>query len=241
MTIAHLQRKQRQFRLLHLHNSKEDVKIRFHVKKIAVATILLKSSLFVVKLEPEGGFQVKQIDNFVALCLHKGFITSEQAPWLRYGIEKRFSAVLVSIPMILLGAIISSPMQSLAFYITVYTLRTKTNGIHAKTPVRCCLFSLLGVAFFLGLLPQICNNLLALLIVTTSAVVIFLLAPYNHPNMSLSTEERLACAQSAKRHLLKLLLTALTLSVLHCSQIVTGILLGIVMVALSLVLAYILH
>ena len=37
------------------------------------------------------------------LCLSKDFISSAQAPWLVYALEKRFATVLVGIPFFLLA------------------------------------------------------------------------------------------------------------------------------------------
>lgn len=50
----------------------------------------------------------------------------------------------------------------------------------------------------------------------------------------------MACAKSAKKRLLILILLLIILYVMQLKQFVTGILLGIVMAALTLVLAYIL-
>lgn len=76
-----------------------------------------------------------------------------------------------------------------------------------------------------------------LLIVST--ISIFTLAPYNHPNMDLSSDELIECARSAKKRLLTLILLVIVMYTLHLNQIATGILLGIVMVAVTLTLAYI--
>ena len=43
---------------------------------------------------------MKQIDSLVSRCIKKGYITREQAPWLRYGMEKRIITFFISVPMI---------------------------------------------------------------------------------------------------------------------------------------------
>lgn len=72
------------------------------------------------------------IDSFTNMRLNNGYITQEQAPWLRYGIEKRITAFLISIPMLIVGPWISSPAITISVYVSFCLFRTRTNGIHAK-------------------------------------------------------------------------------------------------------------
>lgn len=182
---------------------------------------------------------MKQIDSLVDICVSKGYITQDQAPWLGYGIEKRITTFFVSIPMLIIGSLISSPATAVAFYLSFYSLRARTNGIHAKTLVGCLIFSITSEAFFLGILPYIWNDTVADGVLIVSCISIFILAPYNHPNMDLSLEESAECAQSAKKQLFSLILLLIVFRVLQLKQLATGILIGIVMVAVTLTLAYI--
>lgn len=183
---------------------------------------------------------MKYIGTLVDICIAKGYITQDQAPWLYYGIEKRVTTILVSIPMLIVGSLVSTPAMAVAFYISFCSLRTRTNGFHAKTLAGCLILSVISEIFFLGILPCILNDNVAISLLIISIIPIFFLAPYNHPNMALSAEESMACAKSAKKRLLILILLLIILYVMQLKQFVTGILLGIVMAALTLVLAYIL-
>lgn len=69
---------------------------------------------------------MKQISSLVDMCIAKGYITQEQAPWLYYGIEKRVTTILVSIPMLVVGSLISTPAMAIAFFTSFYLLRTRT-------------------------------------------------------------------------------------------------------------------
>lgn len=184
---------------------------------------------------------MKYIGTLVDMCIAKGYITQDQAPWLYYGIEKRVTTILISIPMLIIGSLVSTPAMSIAFYISFCSLRTRTNGFHAKTLAGCLTLSILSEIFFLGILPRILNNAVAVSLLIISIISIFILAPYNHPNMALSIEESTACAKSAKKRLFILVLLLIILHKMQLNQFVTGILLGIVMAALTLVLAYILR
>lgn len=182
---------------------------------------------------------MKPIDSFTNMCIDNGYITQEQAPWLHYGIEKRVTTLLISIPMIIIGSLISSPSMAVSFYISFYLLRSRTNGFHASSFVGCFALSILTEIFFLGFLPHIWNKAVATVLLIVSIIFIFILAPYNHPNMDLSSEELAECARSAKRRLLGLILSLIIMHILHINELATGILLGIVMVAVTLTFAYI--
>ncbi len=183
---------------------------------------------------------MKQIDSLVDACIYKGYITQDQAPWLRYGIEKRITTFLISIPMLIIGSLISSPVMAASFFVSFYLLRTRTNGIHAKSFGGCFVLSIFAVVFFLEILPRLLNNVVAIILLTMSSFSIFMLAPYNHPNMHLSSEELVICARSAKKRLVTLILVLIVMGLFQLNQLATGILLGIVMVAVTLNFAYIL-
>ena len=169
---------------------------------------------------------MKPIDFFTKMCVDNGYITHEQAPWLHYGIEKRITTLLISIPMIIVGSLISTPSMAVSFYISFYLLRSRTNGFHASSFGGCFVLSLLTEIFFLGVLPRIWDEAVATALLIASIISIFILAPYNHPNMDLSSEERLECARSSKRRLLALILTQTVMYTFHLNELATGILLG---------------
>lgn len=149
---------------------------------------------------------MKPIDSFVSICIDNGYITREHAPWLRYGIEKRITTLLITIPMIIVGSLLSSPTMALSFYFSFCFLRSRTNGFHAKSFGGCLIISILTEAFALGVLSRVWDETIAITLLIASAISIYALAPYNHPNMDLSREELVECAQSAKRRLLTLIL-----------------------------------
>ena len=182
---------------------------------------------------------MKRIDSFTNMCIDNGYITQEQAPWLRYGIVKRVTTLLISVPMIVMGSLISSPSMAVSFYISFYFLRSRTNGFHAKSFGGCFILSILTEIFFLGILPRIWNETVVIALLGFSIVSILFFAPYNHPNMNLSSEELTECARSAKRRLFALILFLIVMHVLQFNRLAAGGVLGIVMVAVTLTFAYI--
>lgn len=181
---------------------------------------------------------MKQIDYFVGICIQKEYVSQDNAEWLRYALEKRIVTAIGFVPLLILGINIANPATVLGFFASFCMLRTRTNGFHAKTVGRCFLYSMVGEVFFLRALPVIWNDIIAFVVLLVSAILIWFFAPYNHPNMDLSSEEVKACAKSAKWRLSMLLLVMSLLCVKRQNRFALGILLGIVMAASTLAMAY---
>lgn len=179
---------------------------------------------------------MRHIDLLVEVCVQKGYVTEKQAPWLRYALERRLVSLVVFLSI---GLLITTPVTLIAFVICFYSLRARTNGYHAKSIVRCLIYSIVAEVFFLRVLPTVWNDMIACAALAISTVLIWILAPYNHPNMNLAPEEILACGKSAKFRLSMLIFALSTLYVWGKDQFARGILLGIVMKASALATAYV--
>ena len=181
---------------------------------------------------------MKQIDILVDRYLQEGYVSQDEAPWLRYALEKRIITLIAFVPLLILGFSIANPATVIGFFSSFCFLRVYTNGYHAKSVGRCIFYSALGEILFLRFIPQGWNKLVLSVALIASFAVIWFLAPYNHPDMKLSQEEIIACARSSKCRLNILLLTLFILYVYRQWELALGVLLGIFMVASLLVLAY---
>lgn len=129
------------------------------------------------------------IDKIVNYCLCADIVSTDNVPWLRYGIEQRISTLFILIPFFLFSLVFTDFWGASAFLVAFYLLKKKTGGIHAKT-VSVCVFTslLLEIAFLAGLYPHLSMPIL-FGVNLVSTLLIFLFAPYNHPNMWLSDVE----------------------------------------------------
>ena len=184
---------------------------------------------------------MKPIDSFVGLCIQKEYVSQDEVPWLRYALERRIVSLHAFVVLLITGLLITPPATLLAFLITFCSLRSRTNGYHAKSVGRCLFYSTLGEVFYLRILPDVWNDVFAFIALAASIILIWFFAPYNHPNMDLSPEEIIACAKSAKWRLSTLIFALSILYALQQYQLALGILLGVVMTASTLVMAYCLH
>ena len=181
---------------------------------------------------------LKQVEILIERCVAKGYVSEDAAPWLRYALEKRISSIVVFVPLLTIGLMITNPFKLFAFFATFFLLRTRTNGFHAESGGKCLFYSICGEVFFFRVLPAVWNNVTAFISLAMSIALIWILAPYNHPNMDLSSEEIVACAKSAKLRLSILIFSFCALYIRKQKQLSEGILLGVVMTASTLALAY---
>lgn len=179
-----------------------------------------------------------KMDTLVGICIQKGYVSQDEAPWLRYALERRIASLTAFGVLLIIGLFITTPATLFAFLITFCSLRSRTNGYHAKSVGGCLFYSILGEVFYLRILPDVWNDVFAFIALAASIILIWFFAPYNHPNMDLSPEEVIACAKSAKWRLSTLIFALSVLYALQQYQLALGILLGIVMTASTLVMAY---
>lgn len=178
------------------------------------------------------------VDQLVTHCVKRGYVSEEQAPWLSYAIKKRMGSLFASLPILMLASYLATPITACSFYFSFCWLRSRTNGIHAKTFMGCMSGSLFCVLIFMGPIYHLLADSSMLVILLLSMVIIWFLAPYNHPNMHLTSEEKVACMNSARCRLLLLLLGTIISQGLIQREAAVGIMLGIAMAALLLALAY---
>ena len=182
---------------------------------------------------------MKRVETFITACIDRGYITAEKAPWLQYALEKRITSLIAMIPLLLIGILISSLEETMAFYISFGMLRRYINGIHARNFSRCLFWSIVCEIAFLGFLARILTLKSRIILLLVSLNSIWFLAPYNHPNMALSEEEVAACAVCAKKTAIQLFVAIIILYLLTLDHLADGVLLGFIMATTMLVIAYI--
>lgn len=182
---------------------------------------------------------MKKVEAVVNECVARGYITVEKAPWLQYALEKRGTSLIAMIPLLLIGIFISSFAETSAFYISFFIIRRYTNGIHASSFINCLFLSIIFEIVFLGTFANFLTPVRSSILLLVSGTFIWCLAPYNHPNMMLSSKEVAACAYSARKSSVQLSVVICVLYYLGFEDLAGGALLGYVMAATMLLIAYI--
>ena len=173
------------------------------------------------------------------LCLRNQIITSEQCTWFEYCLEKRISSILVSIPFFILATIMSDVYVAFAFFVCFYLIRTKANGFHARTVWGCFILSIIHVIAFIGVLYPLLDAITLDIIAFVGVSIIWLLAPFDSPEMHLSDTEKATCRTSSRMRSCGILVCGFILQALGVLTIAKGLFLGIAMAAYLLCLAYI--
>ena len=173
------------------------------------------------------------------LCIRHGIITTEDLPMFRYCVEKRLLSAILLCPLFLLGIQLTNVTTTLSFLSAFSYLRSTTNGFHAAKTGTCFTYSvLIELILFKFVIPQL-NFIITVVTLSMSVIAIFVLAPFNHPNMDLSHAEIKACRIESRKRLNILLLFLLGTAALSWTDLFVGLYLGIALVSVLLFLAYI--
>ncbi len=112
-------------------------------------------------------------------------IQSENRELYLYGLEQGFTIILNVVTVVVIGLILKALPQALLFMVFYFPLRGYAGGFHARTHIRCYVYSMAIVVLILLAIKFVSiTNLIYTLIAITSSVVILCLAPvqdYNKP------------------------------------------------------------
>lgn len=172
-------------------------------------------------------------------CLRHEIVTFDELPVFRYCIEKRLYSAIAFIPLFLCGIIWTNFATTIAFLCSFSYLRSTTNGFHAAKPSICFIISLLIELLLFKCVIPILNAVIVLTTIAICTFAIYVLSPFNHPNMDLSSEEISACRIESRKRLLILLFLLVASWGVSLADVFIGLFLGIALVAVLLCLAYI--
>lgn len=147
-----------------------------------------------------------------------------------YGFEVILGKALNYGILLLLSYINGNMLQTLLFMLIFFSLRGRTGGYHAKKASSCCFGTIIIYFAVSGLVvPFLSNNIYAIWgIVIFSTIVIFSIAPINHPNLGLDEQEVKGC-KKVSRWLTMLAVLGVVLSIrfninqVYVASIVAGI------------------
>lgn len=169
-----------------------------------------------------------------------GLVRADGSEWVVYGLEKRLSTALVLVPFCLIAWLLCSPVFALSFFFAYYFLRRYTGGYHARTAAGCLCFSLALELLLIGCVPALLRmgKVVSVCFTVLCGGILFLFAPYCHPNQHLSPEEAAFCRKKVRLRAPALVLAAAVLAVSGCTEAASGLVTGIALAALLLSLGY---
>lgn len=173
--------------------------------------------------------------NFSDKYVKAEIIDKEMVDWFIYAVEKRVLTVITVSILYLIAALITNTWTAISYLLSFYFLRCRTSGYHANSYLGCLCCSILLEIFFLLILLPVLNKHIVYILNIVSLIIIFGLAPFNHPNMSMTAEEIRACRISARLRICGLVALGVTSYFSISKNLGEGITLGSTMTALLLV------
>lgn len=124
------------------------------------------------------------------------------------------------------------------FFLSFYFLRKRASGFHAKTFAGCFVFSTICAFTIFRFTVPLCSTTVQVVICAVSTALIFGLAPFDHPNMHMSSTELDASRKIARRNTVILDTAFLVANICNAYDLAVGISLALGYTALLLLLAY---
>lgn len=119
-----------------------------------------------------------------------GVITTEDKELYHYGVQQGLLMILNIITTFVIGLMFGMIWQSLIFLLAYIPLRSYAGGYHAKTQIRCYLFSIIIMsAALLGIKLIPWTSFICLTTSAFGAGIIFFLAPVEDSNKPLNERE----------------------------------------------------
>lgn len=117
-------------------------------------------------------------------------IAAEDKELYEFGLKQAASSFLNIITTLFIGFILSMVWQSIIFMVTYIPLRSYAGGYHARTPLRCYVFSVVltvCVLFTMRFIPQ--DIVLIGILLLGAGIVLFIFAPIGDKNKPLDEVE----------------------------------------------------
>lgn len=117
-----------------------------------------------------------------------------------YGFEVLLGKIINYTTLLFLAYINGNFVQTLLFMMTFFPLRARTGGYHCKKAFTCYLGTFVIYMVVTNVVTKLFIEHTGIMILTIflSAVIIYFLAPINHPNLGLDKEEIKQCKSSAR-------------------------------------------
>jgi len=133
----------------------------------------------------------KSAEKLSEKLLQQNIITNEQYEICRYGFQQGMTVLLNFITIAVIGCIMHEFLHAMLFMAAFIPLRRYAGGFHAKTPVRCYLYSVgTVIAILLAIKLSMLTHPICVTIYAVAGTVIAVLAPIEDKHKPLDQTER---------------------------------------------------
>lgn len=132
--------------------------------------------------------------------IENNIVEAERKEEYVYGIQSLLGKVVNYTTLLLIAMWSEVLIPGIIFMIVFFSLRERTGGYHAKTPIWCYMGTIISFLLIIHIaVPLIQGNVFIYITITiVSGTVTFIFAPVNHPNLLLDSEEIDVCQQASR-------------------------------------------
>ena len=169
------------------------------------------------------------------ILVSKKIIISENRYLYTYGLQLGMLMIINIATILVIGIILNMMWDSIIFIMTYIPLRSNAGGYHAKTQVRCYLYSIVMIIVTLICIKIVpWNGVICLSLTVVTGAIIFFFAPVEDANKPLGQMEK-AIYKERTRIILSLLVLLIMLFC-YFNQITISICIMMGLVVLSIML-----
>ncbi|NFV13924.1 accessory regulator AgrB [Clostridium sporogenes] len=176
-------------------------------------------------------------EKIVDKLIDGNIIEREDKDLYTYGFHQGFLIIFNILTAIAIGLLFKMVWESLVFLMAYIPLRSYAGGYHARTPLRCYMFSLIIIIMvLLGIKFIYWNSIICIIVTFCAASIIFALQPVEDENKPLDKKERVVYKKRTKSILLVLIGIGLVFWFFDNEQISITIIMALFVIAFMLIL-----
>lgn len=143
--------------------------------------------------------KISFVEKFGDLLVQNKVISFEEKELFIFGLQQGLIIILNVISSIIIGYIFGMIWQSIVFMVMYIPLRSYVGGYHARTQLRCYLFSLVLISLVLWGVKSIpWTSFICLIVSVIVGIIIFLFAPRADENKPLDDIETVVFKKRAR-------------------------------------------
>ncbi len=128
-------------------------------------------------------------EKIINVFIDKGLVQKDEKELFICALEQIFAYILNLFSVIFIGLIFNMLFEAILFTLTYIPIRIYAGGYHAKTQLRCYIFSVIMMIVVLFILKLNVNIFLISILAITGSLVILMLAPVEDKNKPLDDIE----------------------------------------------------
>lgn len=176
------------------------------------------------------------------ILVNNEIIIAEKRNLYSYGLQQGLLMILNVVTFLGIGIVLNMVWESTIVLLTFAPLRSNAGGYHAKTQLRCYLYSVAMItATLMGIKIIPWTGIICIALTLVAGMIIFFLAPVEAENKPLGQAEKAVYKKKTRFSLVLFVLLILLLCYIGQLAISVCIMMGIVVVSIMLVLGKVMN